>query len=379
MRSSRPSASRLLLLVASFNLLVQSASSRQVTLIHVIQNRGDHCIYERFERGEYATFEIFILDSDDQPPEAGVQVEGPVIGPEVGVVRDGGRSWDTAAELAHSQTKDADGKTKMGALMLDWIERQWPLLLRTKATLIKKGMGILRHSFHIDYTHSGESEDAVAALLAEGKMDEDEWERNRERDRRKRNRDNVVADYDNFGEDKKMQEVEPDSYDPYAMTRRIKSPGWYRMCVHADNQIRVEMDIRSGDVKGISPDTGHVYTHDEREQLDDEKELIELFSRDVEEKLVAEELEKALKDQVKDYDLESTRKLMTEVKGVVTKMMMRQQEAHHRMRGHEGDAKRNYKRILKSGLIETVLYILITLFQVYTVHKWLLSNNVLGR
>jgi len=176
-----------------------------------------------------------------------------------------------------------------------------------------------------------------------------------------------------------MQEVEPDSYDPYAMTRRIKSPGWYRMCVHTDNQIRVEMDIRSGDVKGISPDTGHVYTHDEREQLDDEKELIGLFSRDVEEKLVAEELEKALKDQVKDYDLESTRKLMTEVKGVVTKMMMRQQEAHHRMRGHEGDAKRNYKRILKSGLIETVLYILITLFQVYTVHKWLLSNNVLGR
>ena len=70
---------------------------------------------------------------------------------------------------------------------------------------------------------------------------------------------------------------------------------------------------------------------------------------------------------------------MSEVNRLVAEVTQKQQEVHKRIKVHKDGAERNHRRILRSGLIETVLYLVITLFQVYTVHKWLLGSNMLGR
>ena len=156
------------------------------------------------------------------------------------------------------------------------------------------------------------------------------------------------------------------------------------MCVHAEtNTISVEIDIRSSaDLGGINRDTGHVYTHDERDELDEEERIMNAEKEADEKreaKLVAEELEKALQSQVRDYDIQVMKQLMNEINSVVNQVQKKQANVHNRIKGHESTARRNYKKIIRNGIVQTVLFLVITLFQLYTIHKWLLSNNTLGR
>jgi hypothetical protein len=50
-----------------------------------------------------------------------------------------------------------------------------------------------------------------------------------------------------------------------------------------------------------------------------------------------------------------------------------------RAKGHELQARRNYRRIVRSGMLETFLYLIITGYQVYTIHAWLMGKSILGR
>ncbi|KAL7527420.1 hypothetical protein ACHAXR_004119, partial [Thalassiosira sp. AJA248-18] len=364
---------------------------------HAIRARHSQCIYARFERGNFATFEIFIVDADiDGKPAAAIQIEGPVASPKVGQLNEAGeRSWDhnPEKEVLEGRSKIKRKTNTMGAAMQDSIDN-WPAFVATNAQHFTEA-GIIHHAFFIDYTHSGENEDAIAARadISRQKSEENE-ERRRQRDleheRRRREEGGEYKGDENIDDEiyeeetGKIQHIVPESIEPYEWTKPIKASGWYRMCVQTENSITVEMDIRSSaDLGGIDPETWHVYTHDEREAIDEEERIMELKNREpsadeVEAKLVAEELEKALQNQVGDFDLEETKNLMTEVNRLVSQLQSKQQNVHHRIKGHENDARRNYKRIVRSGWIETALYIVITLFQVYTVRKWLLSKNVLG-
>lgn len=300
----------------------------------------------------------------------GVQIEGPVTDPKVGKLDENGvRQWDAIS-----------AKPTMGAAMQASINK-WPEFIHTNHAKFGE-MGIIHHAYHIDYTHSGETEDAIAARADISRKKKEEIEerrqRNLERERRRKEGDESVDD-EEYEEETRIQQIIPEWIEPYEWTKPIKLPGWYRLCANADNAVAVEMDIRSSaDLGGIDPETGHVYTYDERELIDEEERIMGKEQAE-EEKLIAEELEKALKDQVSDYDLDATRTLMAEVNRLVSDMMKQQQSVHARIKGHEHDARRNYRGMVRSGTIETVLYVVITLIQVYTVRKWLLSNTVLGR
>ncbi|KAL7527417.1 hypothetical protein ACHAWF_002165 [Thalassiosira exigua] len=268
----------------------------------------------------------------------------------------------------------------MGAHMQRAI-RDWPSVVQKNHENFAAA-GIIHYSFHLDYTHSGDKEDAIEARadISRENMEVLEARRRRNLERQEQREKGGGDENEDDEERSSIQIVVPDHFEPYEWTRPIRSAGWYRMCAISDNKITVEMDIRSGaELGGIDQDSKHVYTRDEREYLDEERRIMGLEQEAKEAKAVVEELEKVLKDQISDYDLEGTRKLTSEVNRLVSEMQRRQQSAQKRMKGHEGDARRNYKRIVRSGQMETVLYVLITLFQVRTVHKWLLSQNVLGR
>jgi len=300
----------------------------------------------------------------------------------------GERTWDTTPKEGESASRQTNGKTKLGALLQDWIVT-WPTQVRKNHNKFQE-KGIIHHSFHIDYTNTAELEDSIESRAdLTRKKNEVLLEQHRKlvAQRQKKYSGNENVDDEEYEEEdtRKIQRVMPDWVGPYEWTKPIKNGGWYRMCVQADNYISVEMDIRSSaDLGGVNPKTWHVYTHDEREVLDEEARILELeasglLAEQAEAKSLAEELDKALKNQVEGYDLESTRKLMTEVNRLVAQVNQKQQEVHKRIKVHMDGAERNHKRILRSGLIETVLYLVITLFQVYTVHKWLLGSNMLGR
>jgi hypothetical protein len=120
-----------------------------------------------------------------------------------------------------------------------------------------------------------------------------------------------------------------------------------------------------------------------REELDERERILRssaFFAKEEEEnRLAEEELRSEIADQVKDYDLEATRNLLSEMNSMVMQLQTRQGAFMKRSKGHELQARRNYRRIVRSGMMETLLYLLITGYQVYTIHSWLLSNSLLGR
>lgn len=273
----------------------------------------------------------------------------------------------------------------MGSLLQDAIDN-WPRFLNRNGSNFQE-RGIIHHFFHIDFTHSGEDEDAMAARAEITRQIQQQ-----ENERRRRlieEHDLDPEEVDEVYEEKysgRMERVLPDRIAPYEWTKRIKSPGWYRLCVQADDDIMVEMDIRnSAAMGGVNSETGHVWTFDDWEEWEEEQrinqlnELKEKAKKDEEARVLLENLNTALKDQIKDYDLESTQRMMGEINNLVARMQQSQSAVHQRIKSHEGVARRNYQKIKKSGIVETVLYLIITGYQVYTVHNWLLSTNSLGR
>lgn len=369
----------------AFLLPIRPAASIFFPLQYIIPARKSQCIYTRFEHGEFATFEVFIVGAaDDGRPEAAVQIEGPVGSPKVGEIDEetGERTWGNVkkddgggAGQPTSLGKMKQRTNTMGAAMQNSIEK-WPQYVSDSHKHFNE-QGIIHHAFHIDYTHSGGHEDAISARADISRQ------RNVEMERRRARSESVEGEiYEE--EETSIDQIIPDRIKPYEWTKPIKAPGWYRMCLTVEKAITAEMDIRSSaELGGVDPETWHVFTYDEREAIDEEEKIMGLKEERAAEEAVAralaEELDKALKGQVKDYDLDSTRTLMKEVNRLVTEMQKKQREVHKRIKGHEGDARRNRKRISRSGAIETALYLAITLFQMYTVRNWLLGSNVLGR
>ena len=98
-----------------------------------------------------------------------------------------------------------------------------------------------------------------------------------------------------------------------------------------------------------------------------------------EDRLAEEQLQKEIAEQVKDYDLQATQKMMSNMNSLVMQLQSQHQSMMTRSKGHQVQARRNYKQIVRSGMVETVLYLIITGFQVYTIHSWLLRNSLLRR
>lgn len=380
----------LLSLLTSTTTVVHSAVYQ---VQHHIPRRQTECIYSDFQKGQTATFELFILSSPTNGRlSAGVQIEGPIASDKIGELVNEETGERTSTRVTPADTWDPNKyaqnshlMTMMGSLLQDAISN-WPRFLSRHGDDFQS-RGIIHHFFHIDYTHSGEDEDAIRAraeITRQIQQDENE-RRRRLMEERNLGREEAeeIYEQENRG---RMERVLPDSIAPYEWTKRIKSPGWYRLCVQADEDILVEMDIRNSAIfGGVNQETGHVWTFSDWEEWEEEErinklgELKEQAKKDEEARQVLESLNSALKDQVQNYDLESTQRLMTEVNTLVSQMQQKQSAVHQRIKSHEGIAKRNYQKIKKSGIVETLLYLVITGYQVYTVHNWLLSTNSLGR
>jgi hypothetical protein len=300
-----------------------------------IKRRQTHCIYELLPENSIATFEVFVSDAEnDSELSALVQIEGPVA------------PSDINADSSEIQTNRNNG---MGAQLQRKIE-QWPSFLaghRHNFQLI----GMIHHAFNVDFTDAGVVDGYINSprRRAEQRKIEEEIQR----------RESGGEIYE---ESNKIERVEPDSFEPYEWTKAIKTGGWYRMCVQAGEfGVVVELDIRSSDkLGGVDHETGHVYTHEKREELDEARRISEAFAiaKEAEEnKLTEEQLRQEIESAVKDYDLESTTKLMSEINSLVTQLQAHLGAMMKRSKGHEMQAKRNYRRIARSGLIETVLYL----------------------
>ena len=138
---------------------------------------------------------------------------------------------------------------------------------------------------------------------------------------------------------------------------------------------------------GVDATTGHVYTYGERDRLNAEMALDEEVARNDADRdrldsntyaTLDEEVRKEIKNQVREMDLHPTKVQVVHLGSLVAEMKRKQDHHHDRMRNHKATARRNYDSLVRSGKLETLLYFLISVVQVYTVRRWLLSKSLLG-
>lgn len=127
------------------------------------------------------------------------------------------------------------------------------------------------------------------------------------------------------------------------------------------------MELRkSSELGGIDSETGHVYTYEKKQQLAEEKFL--------DEDTASEE------ESIKDEDFEKTREQLRKLRRLLGEIQNKQQTERHRLVVHAATNAHSHSRMVLSSLLETVLFMLVTGFQVYTIRKWFTqSGSLLAR
>mmetsp|Transcript_41016 Transcript_41016/g.123786 ORF Transcript_41016/g.123786 Transcript_41016/m.123786 type:complete len:126 (-) Transcript_41016:373-750(-) len=125
------------------------------------------------------------------------------------------------------------------------------------------------------------------------------------------------------------------------------------------------MELRkASDLGDIDQRSGHVISYERRTMLDEEKEM---------DKFVAEE------GGVKEEDLQLTREQLKKLNRILNEIKEKQQDERHRLSVHAATNEHSHSRMVLSSLLETVLFMLVTGFQVFTIRKWFSGAPMLGR
>jgi len=329
-------------------VVVAGADSR-VELVYKLGVRASECIYDQFQAQESVTYSVFVESEYNGQPKATISFEGPISGNE-----ELHRDLDAAEEENHGGIQQFN---RLGREIRKGAVKHWPNIKDSDVGVtFDKRVGIINRELMADWTHAGEHEDA---------------ELSRKEARRKLKDD--LSSQSNY-----VRTILMD-IEPFEETHLIKADGWYRLCVKASaSKLLVEMDLRSSaQLGGIDKQTGHVYTHEERATLD-ENELLDSSPDDSPEEKLDEDLERHLEQQVKETDLLPSQTQIQHLNSLVAEMMKKHDESKRRVRSHWATARRNYDGVSRSGRLETLLYIVVSGVQIYTVKKWLLQRSLLG-
>ena len=313
-------------------------TSYHIPIRYKVNQKQTECLYDRFEQGEVVTFSVFVVEALlNGKPKCNVMYQGP---------------------LTKQTTLDPNNRMTLGRMI-----RQ---ALLKKDTANNK----LDHRIKVDWSHAGEEEDELL-------IREEIHRENRHRRHNNNEHSGIVAS---------------PKIEPYEITHKITVSGYYRVCAQAELQaLVVEMDARSSSrMGGVDQETGHVYTHAKRDLLNEEAAIDKndgnnnnkkngqlLDSNTYQSKI--EELSKVLVNQVEDSDLTRTKEQLKDLNAKTSDIMTEIQNRMKRIRSHEGSAKRNSVNLAWSSKMETMLFAVISGFQVLTIRKWLLANTQLGR
>lgn len=340
-----------------------------VPITYRINQKLTECIYENFAKSDLVTFSVFVIEAKNNGnPKATITFEGPISGnPNILKKFREATGGDHGEEEGRQEPEGG-----LGRRLKAGIQSHWPVVRDSDKKLrYDKRMGIIDRSVKVDWTLAGESEDAAAA------RDQHEAEKRNYY----RNKGRGPPTEEDPIQTEKFRVKIMTKLEPFEETASVRAEGWYRLCVSSDyHALEVEMDLRSGrKMGGVDRATGHVYTWEQREMMDAEGEIDSLAEEKEKEKEAdAKALEKEIENQVKNTDLSASKAQISHLKSMVMEMRKKHQDVNHRIRSHRATAERNFASLTRNNKIMTVLYILITGVQVYTVRKWLLGNSLLG-
>lgn len=168
----------------------------------------------------------------------------------------------------------------------------------------------------------------------------------------------------------------PPPGEPYQYTSKIVSPGWYRLCIYpATTAIDVEMELRKSSLYGkVDAHTGHVPN---LEEVEVHSEIHALYSEGETPPMRPVEGGRA---GIADDDLRTTREQLRILERIYGDITSKQLEERRKWNWRSMKNQHIYSHLVLGNLIETIVYMIITGWQVYTIRKWFSNSGPkLGR
>lgn len=109
---------------------------------------------------------------------------------------------------------------------------------------------------------------------------------------------------------------------------------------------------------------GHVITYESKYTLEEDLEL---------------EKDTASQEGIKDEDFQQTRDKVKELRRLLNEIQSMQQKERRRLTVHAETNEHSHSRMVLSSLMETLLFMGITGYQIYTIRRWFSGAPVLGR
>ncbi|KAL7578329.1 hypothetical protein ACA910_012736 [Epithemia clementina (nom. ined.)] len=300
---------------------------------YVIEHHKEECLYEKVAKGESFTVSTFILGGSQL--QAHVTVDGPVAPPEA-------NTGLAIIEAAHKY----DGGEHYG-----------------EPTTFE---------FHPDFENFNNMDDDSVVDQDEEEDEEDEEQPKEgetpeeQRARRAKERRKALEARQREERVKQIQKKKiRNEGKPIQKTFNAKADGWYQFCVEAHvAKITVEIDFRKQSDYGDLGRDGHVLTLEEKAVQEEEKAMEE---------------DTASKEGIKDEDFNSTREKLKTLRRLLADIQSKQSQERHRLMIHSATNEHSHSRMVLSSLLETILFMLVTGFQVFTIRRWFQGAPALGR
>eukprot|EP00526_Cylindrotheca_closterium_P029084 CAMPEP_0113615888 /NCGR_PEP_ID=MMETSP0017_2-20120614/7943_1 /TAXON_ID=2856 /ORGANISM="Cylindrotheca closterium" /LENGTH=271 /DNA_ID=CAMNT_0000525159 /DNA_START=178 /DNA_END=993 /DNA_ORIENTATION=+ /assembly_acc=CAM_ASM_000147 len=220
----------------------------------------------------------------------------------------------------------------------------------------------------VDFEHMNESEDEEEESSEdEEPIDPDDPDADeKKRMRRQKNREK-------FMEIKRKKERKRISQhkrilkegEPFIYTAKAAKAGWYRACLEGTwNQVIAEFEMRKQSRLGHVDEEGHVITWEMKDMLEEDEEL---------------EKDTASQEGIKDEDFQATREKVKELRRLLNEIQGMQQKERRRLAMHAETNEHSHSRMVLSSLLETLLFMAVTGYQVYTIRHWFSGAPALGR
>mmetsp|Transcript_12012 Transcript_12012/g.33222 ORF Transcript_12012/g.33222 Transcript_12012/m.33222 type:complete len:320 (+) Transcript_12012:84-1043(+) len=315
-------------LAASFALLAGLFRMGHSLPVQFVINHGnEECLYDQVKKDESFTVSAFILGGDTL--RAHIHCEGPVA------------PYDVESGAALGEAEDKFDR-KQG----DYGEK------------IEYSINTDFEELNIAVDDKPEEEEDSGAK--EGESPE-EMRARRAAERRKalenRQRQERIK--------QKQKKFIRDEGEPIQKTLVAKSDGWYRACVEARHStVTMELDFRKESEYGGISDSGHVFTLEEKAVEDEDKDLDE---------------DTAAKEGISDEDFQMAKDKLKTLRRLLADIQSKQTNERHRLMIHSATNEHSHSRMVLSSLLETVLFMLVTGFQVFTIRRWFKGAPVLGR
>jgi hypothetical protein len=134
--------------------------------------------------------------------------------------------------------------------------------------------------------------------------------------------------------------------------------------LHFVSQVIAEIEMRKESELGGIDEDGHVITYEMKDMREEDEEL---------------EKDTASQEGIKDEDFQDTKEKVKELRRLLNEIQSMQQKERRRLAVHAETNEHSHSRMVLSSLLETLLFMAVTGYQVFTIRRWFSGAPALGR